>query len=254
MTEPAENKPALHPSERLRRISWPLVLIIVLVLLAAAVVLVIQALLRPVDRIAEGAQYLSHKFGDSTEKAVDAGLVAANKLASAIERRFSVQPTISTQTQVVTTAPRDLAQLVVVEQIVPVRREVTHEFLKSTKRLVATGEFRVLAGYDLAEPFAVVVEQNGDVVIRAPQPRILAVETQHIEVEGMDGLWNKISDEERNEALADLRAEARSASTQALLEEARDAIRRIVANQGSNWRVEWIVGASPEPTTHPLLP
>ncbi len=232
--------PAVHKqTSGSRRWAWPLALVVVTAIVCLALVLVVQAVMRPVDKAGEGLQSAFQQVGDAMGKGVDAGIVAAQKLASAFERTFNVQPTVTVESRVVTTAPRDLAQIVVVEQTVPVRREIEHEFLKSTKRLVAKGEFRVLAGYDLAETFEVDVDDVGGVVVRAPEPRILAVETTRVEVEGQDGLWNKISDGDRNQALADLQEEAREAAGEVLLEEARHALRRLISGLGGDWRIVW---------------
>lgn len=214
------------------RFGWPAAAVAIVAILALSIVLGVRACMRP-------AVVTAKSLGGAVETTAAAGADAARTFAEAFRKAFHIQPTVTTKTQVVAMAPIDAARLVVVEQTVPVRSKMTSEFLKSTKRLEAEGEFRILAGYDLAKPFDIQIADNGRVRIAAPPPAILAVETLRTEIAGQDGLWNKISDDERNQALRQLQIEARAQVEEDLIEEARSALTRLVAGIDPDWTIDW---------------
>lgn len=85
-------------------------------------------------------------------------------------------------------------------------------WLGSTKRIEYKGKFRAKAGYDLTQPFSIDISADGK-TIRAhmPSARINSVEQLKMElIKDENGLWNKISPQEREQALNALLQNART--------------------------------------------
>jgi len=115
-------------------------------------------------------------------------------------------------------------------ELATVRREFSHdyewehEWLGSTKRLHLRGTFAAKAGYDLNEKFYFEIDSNDlQVELGLPEPRVLGVEMIAYRAEEEEGYWNKLSAEEREQAVNALLASARAAAAKdaALLGEAR---------------------------------
>ena len=224
-------------SERRSVLGWP-----------AALVLIVL--------IAAGAVYLSvREAGQSAGRMFEGGANAAEKLAGAVSGLWNVRPQVVYDDSVVVERGTGVARLVVVEHPVEVSREMSHEFLRSTKRLRIEGEFLVLAGFDLDKPFSVTT--SGELVeVVVPAPEVLGVETVDIEVREMrDGLWNKLRPEEIEQAVNDLPGLARSqVGEMAILDQAvaefEDSLRERL---GGNWSVRVTTATStPDETAPPL--
>ncbi len=85
-------------------------------------------------------------------------------------------------------------------------------WLGSTKRIEYKGKFRAKAGYDLTQPFSIDISADGK-TIRAhmPSTRINSVEQLKLEViRDENGVWNKITPQEREQALNALLQNARA--------------------------------------------
>jgi hypothetical protein len=86
------------------------------------------------------------------------------------------------------------------------------------------GTFAAKAGYDLNEKFYFEINSNDlQVELGLPEPRVLGVEMIAYRAEEEEGYWNKLSAEEREQAVNALLASARAAAAKdtALLGEAR---------------------------------
>jgi hypothetical protein len=84
-------------------------------------------------------------------------------------------------------------------------------WLGSRKRIELKGSFTAKAGYDLTQPFSIDIAKDGK-TIRAHMPpaKIHSVEQLKVEVlKDEDGLWNKKSTAEREQAMNDLLRKAR---------------------------------------------
>jgi hypothetical protein len=122
-------------------------------------------------------------------------------------------------------------------ELATVRGEFTHEYewehqwLGSTKRLHLRGTFAAKAGFDLGEKFYLEVDADDlSVDFGFPDPRVLGVEMIAYRTEEEEGYWNKLSAEEREQAVNALLASARAAAAKdaALLGEARRMIDGLV--------------------------
>jgi hypothetical protein len=102
-------------------------------------------------------------------------------------------------------------------------------WLGSTKRIEYKGKFIAKAGYDMMKPFSIEISEDGK-TIRAHMPpaRINSVEQLKMEVlKDENGVWNKISPKEREQAMNALLEGARTSIEKSdILEEADKAFMR----------------------------
>ena len=162
--------------------------------------------------------------GEAGRAAAEPAVELAKRIADGISRRLQFRPEV--RIDQVTVLERETPVL----ELATVRREFSHDYewehqwLGSTKRLHLRGTFAAKAGYDLNEKF--YFEINSDdlqVELGLPEPRVLGVEMIAYRAEEEEGYWNKLSAEEREQAVNALLASARAAATKdaALLGDAR---------------------------------
>jgi len=170
-----------------------------------------------------------------------AALAAAT--ANGIEEFLHVRPKVQ------------IEQTVVIEQTTPIMEFATesrqllvdyswsHVWLGSTKTIRLRGIFTAKAGFDLREPFTITIQRSPLRVEAAlPRPKILSLEMTSYKI-ALDesGWWNRISDADREAAVGELQAIARSqAESSGILEETRTSvesrIREIVEKNGATIR------------------
>jgi hypothetical protein len=162
--------------------------------------------------------------GEAGRAAAEPAVELAKRIADGVSRRLQFRPEV--RIDQVTVLERETPVL----ELATVRREFAHDYewehqwLGSTKRLHLRGTFAAKAGYDLNEKF--YFEINSDdlqVQLGLPEPRVLGVEMIAYRAEEEEGYWNKLSAEEREQAVNALLASARAAAAKdaALLGEAR---------------------------------
>jgi hypothetical protein len=181
--------------------------------------------------------------GEAGRAAAEPAVELANRIADGISRRLRFRPEV--RIDQVTVLERETPVL----ELAAVRREFAHDYewehqwLGSTKRLHLRGTFAAKAGYDLNEKFYFEIDSNDlQVQLGLPEPRVLGVEMIAYRAEEEEGYWNKLSAEEREQAVNALLASARAAAAKdaALLGEARrmldvqvgEAVREAVSEGG----------------------
>jgi hypothetical protein len=162
--------------------------------------------------------------GEAGRAAAEPAVELAKRIADGISRRLQFRPEV--RIDQVTVLEREAPVL----ELATVRREFAHDYewehqwLGSTKRLHLRGTFAAKAGYDLNEKFYFEIDSNDlQVELGLPEPRVLGVEMIAYRAEEEEGYWNKLSAEEREQAVNALLASARAAAAKdaALLGEAR---------------------------------
>ena len=162
--------------------------------------------------------------GEAGRAAAEPAVELAKRIADGVSRRLQFRPEVRVDR--VTVLQRETALL----ELATVRREFTHDYewehqwLGSTKRLHLRGTFAAKAGYDLNENFYFEIDSDDlQVEVGLPEPRVLGVEMIGYRAEEEEGFWNKLSAEEREQAVNALLASARAAAAKdaALLGEAR---------------------------------
>jgi hypothetical protein len=181
--------------------------------------------------------------GEAGRAAAEPAVELAKRIADGISRRLQFRPEV--RIDQVTVLERETPVL----ELATVRREFAHDYewehqwLGSTKRLHLRGTFAAKAGYDLNEKFYFGINSDDlQVQLGLPEPRVLGVEMVAYRAEEEEGYWNKLSAEEREQAVNALLASARAAAAKdaALLGEARrmldvqvgEAVREAVSEGG----------------------
>ena len=183
--------------------------------------------------------------GEAAQAAAEPALELAKRIVDGISRRLQFRPEVRVDQVTVLQAEMPVLELATV------RREFAHQYvweqqwLGSTKRLHLRGTFAAKAGFDFNEKFYLEIDSDDlSVDFGLPEPRVLGVEIIAYRAEEEEGYWNKLSAEEREQAVNALLASAREAAAKdtGLIAEARrmlDAqIAAAVAESGGQWQPE----------------
>jgi hypothetical protein len=148
--------------------------------------------------------------GEAARAAGEPVVELARRIADGVARRLQFRPEVRIGRETVLQAQTPALELATV------RREFTHEYewehqwLGSTKRLRLRGNFAAKAGFDLDGGFYLEVDpRDSRVALVWPAPRVLGVEMLSYQAEETEGFWNKLSAEERTEAVNALLESAR---------------------------------------------
>jgi hypothetical protein len=160
--------------------------------------------------------------------------------ARGIEEAFQFRPRVTINQRVVIEANTPILEVATVSRQLQVDYQWSHSWLGSTKTLRLVGTFTAKAGFDLHEPFDIAIEKSPlRVKATLPPSRMLSV-TMDSYAAPVDesGWWNRISAQDREQAVAALLTAARTqAEHSGMLEEVRrtaeDRIREIVKRNGA---------------------
>lgn len=149
----------------------------------------------------------------------------AKRVAAGFQQRLGFTPSVSVNGLTVIEQTLPILELASVQQTIFREYTWTHTFLGSTKTLVLRGEFAVKAGFDLKEEFLVNIDDvqvapntsaKQRITMRLPDAKILSVEMKNYGVvKDENGYWNKITLEDRTNAVNALQQDARLAAEQA---------------------------------------
>ena len=183
--------------------------------------------------------------GEAARAAGEPAVELAKRIVDGISRRLQFRPKVRVDQVTVLQAETPVLELATVRREFNHDYEWEHQWLGSTKRLHLRGTFAAKAGFDLGEKFYLEVDSDDlSVDFGFPDPRVLGVEMIAYRTEEEEGYWNKLSAEEREQAVNALLASAREAATKdaSLTVEARrmlDAqIAAAVTESGGQWRPE----------------
>jgi hypothetical protein len=181
--------------------------------------------------------------GEAGRAAAEPAVELAERIVDGISRRMQFRPEVRVDRVTVMQGETPVLELATV------RREFTHEYewehqwLGSTKRLHLRGTFAAKAGFDLGENFYLEIDSNDlQVELGLPEPRVLGVEMIAYRAEEDEGYWNKLSAEEREQAVNALLASAREAAAKdpSLTDEARRMLEaqigESVREAGGKWQ------------------
>jgi Protein of unknown function (DUF4230) len=148
----------------------------------------------------------------------------AESLAAEFDKTFQFTPRISVDSVVVVAENTPVMELVVVQRQLLVRHRWTHTWLHSTKNLELEATFTAKAGFDLTEPFRINIDpRTGYISAEMPPPKLLSLGMSDVRVlRDENGLWNKLTVEDRQMAFHALEDKARKTfADSSLLAEAR---------------------------------
>lgn len=180
--------------------------------------------------------------GEAARAAGEPAVELARRIADGVARRLQFHPEVRVGRETVLEAQTPALELATVRRTFKHEYEWEHQWLGSTKRLRLRGVFAAKAGFDLTENFYLEVDpRDSSVALVWPEPQVLGVEMLSYQAEETEGFWNKLSAEERTEAVNALLASAResvsrhgnlTAEAQRLLEQQVSAA---VTESGGLW-------------------
>jgi len=135
---------------------------------------------------------------------------SAGEIADRVAAAFQVRPKVVVARKTLVEQQAEVLKLVTLEQSLTERERLDESWLHSTKSLEVEADFVVRAGFDLAKPFVVEIEEHtGALRVTLPPAEILSTELRDIRfVKDEDGWWNRVSSDDRERALRDLRVRA----------------------------------------------
>ncbi len=149
----------------------------------------------------------------------------AKRTADAFKQRLGFTPSVSVNGLTVIEQTLPILELASVQENIFREYKWQHTFLGSAKTLVLRGEFIVKAGFDLKEEFVLNIDDvqvapntsaKKRVTMRLPEAKILSLEMKNYSVvTDESGWWNKITLEDRTNAVNAMQQEARTSAEQA---------------------------------------
>ena len=164
-----------------------------------------------------------------------------------------VQPQVTVNQRVVLTQTAPIAELAVVtkEELVTLDLNEHLEVLSlqiplTEKKLTAEATYRLKAGFDLSQPFAVVIDPVTHQVRAAmPHAKILSVEqVGDVTYRGEDAWLNRITDDERTQIMNSLNQTAHDTAEKSSLkseaeQQVTQRLNEIMSHNGQNLQIEW---------------
>ena len=136
----------------------------------------------------------------------------AGALKTSFEETMNLSPRISVRNAIVFAQNSPVLQLATAERQATVRHHFANTWLHSTKEFEVEADFTARAGYELREGFAINLPPGGRVAeITLPRAKILSMEMSDLRIlRDEDGLWNKMTAQDRERAIRTLRKNART--------------------------------------------
>lgn len=169
----------------------------------------------------------------------------AETVAETFQKTLNFTPEVRVDSVVIMAASAPVLELVTVKKQALVRHTWTHTWLHSTKTLEVEATFTARAGFDLQDPLRIQIDPNTKwFSAQLPPVKLLALEMGDIRIpRDEDGLWNKLTPEDREQALRGLEKKARHQfARSAILAEARlageERIREVLAKSGVQIKID----------------
>jgi hypothetical protein len=164
----------------------------------------------------------------------------AHATAEGLRALFQVTPRVIINQTVIIEQTSPILEVATVSRPLLVDYEWSHTWLGSTKTLRVRGIFSAKAGYDLQKPFEINISPSPlSVSARLPDPQVLSMQLDSfIVLQDENGWWNRLTEEDRTNAVTALRTTARQkAEGSGMLEEVRRSaearIRELVERNGA---------------------
>ena len=173
----------------------------------------------------KGPSDLGHQAKEGALDASNRGYDLARRIATDLADALHFRPQVTVDNRTVVEQTTSVAELATVE------RKFSHTFYwenrwaGSTKKIELKGDFVAKAGYDLSQPFSIAISRDGTAVrATMPRPKVLSVSElrEHV-LQDVDGIWNKLTPEDRENAKNELLRRAREAVEATDLLSAADA-------------------------------
>jgi hypothetical protein len=149
---------------------------------------------------------------------------AANDIATRVMDALQVRPKIVMNHRTLVEQQNAVLQLTTMEKKLTERQRIDNSWLHSTKTLEVEADLVIRAGFDLSKPFVINIDRSANTLhVTMPPAEILGVELRDVRFpHEEDGVWNKITPEDREEAIRELRLRIQSEARKSpLLHDAR---------------------------------
>lgn len=135
----------------------------------------------------------------------------ARELRAKWEKVLNFTPEIQIDSRVVIAANVPKFEVVTVQKQAVLRYAWSHSWLHSTKVFDIEATFTARAGYDFGNFSHINIDsRKGSITIQLPNPKILTIGMGDVKIlADEDGLWNRLTPEDRREAFRELEKEAR---------------------------------------------
>lgn len=175
-------------------------------------------------------------------------------IAERFQQALNFTPEIRVNSRVVVTGTTPILELATVEKQAVVRHSWSETWLHSTKTMEVEATFTARAGFDLQRHFQITLDTRTHTMsAQLPPAKILSIGMSDIRIlKDEDGLWNKLSAPDREEALRTLQSKAQQEfrQTHILLEarlEGEKRVRELLESTSGGERFQWIDNAPPKP-------
>ena len=162
-----------------------------------------------------------------------------NAIQAQFARLLNLTPRITANNAVIFAQNSPTLELVTVERQALVRHRFEESWLHSTKTFEVEAPFTARAGFHLHDEFTVNIPRGGKIAeVRLPTAKILSVDMGDIRIlRDEDGLWNKLTAQDREKAIRTLTKTAKTEFLQtdilkAATQEAEKQIRQIAQTAG----------------------
>lgn len=171
---------------------------------------------------------------------VDKTWDSIKKIVSDIDSTVHFVPEISYSEKTIPKETKGKLELASAERTFEHQYEWTHEWIGSAKTIRMSGDFKAKAGFNLEKHFLLSFSDDLKVSAEFPEPETLGCELVQLKINDIEqGWWNKISEEERKQALNLLLQSARNRVDKSNLkniarEKLEEQFREIVLKNGGS--------------------
>jgi hypothetical protein len=169
----------------------------------------------------------------------------AETVAANFQRALNFTPEVRVDSVVVVAASTPAFQLVTLKKQALVRHSWSHTWMHSTKALQIEATFTATAGFDLGDPLRIKIDPETKwLSTTMPPPKILSLGMSDVRIiRDEDGLWNKLTEADREQAFRGLEKEAEKefANSNLLAEaliEGEKRIREVLKISGAQMKIE----------------
>jgi len=147
----------------------------------------------------------------------------AERIAKAAANALGLKPTVIEESVITLEPTESVTELTVASKKFTQSYHFKHTWMGSTKELEVEAVFTAKAGYKLESPLQLMLPEGDEpITAKLADPVILSNEADHIRiVDDENGLWNRLTNDDRNAAIRELKKRAdATARTCGLLEQA----------------------------------
>ena len=138
---------------------------------------------------------------------IERSKTAAADIATRVMEAIQVRPKVVVDHRTIVEQQTDVLQLVTLEKKLTERQRLDESWLQSTKTFEIEADFTIRVGFDFKKPFVIDMDRSsGALRVTLPPAEILSVGIGDVRfLRDEDGFWNKLTADDREQALRGLR-------------------------------------------------